>query len=97
MKHQESTPDPQGWIDYIESGGLDLSHANLQGINLLDFDLRKANLDWAILHNHPPSSISGYGFPGITDPGIRVEEVCPKLPDKQIKIWKIGKWEKIMN
>ena len=36
------------WIEYINSGGLDLRWADLQGVNLLDFDLRDAKLDFAI-------------------------------------------------
>ncbi|SVD25981.1 uncharacterized protein METZ01_LOCUS378835, partial [marine metagenome] len=65
--------------------------ADLQGVNLLDFDLRDAKLDFAILHNHPKSSVSGYAPPWPPHDGIDVrnEGVSPKLPEKHLLIWKI--------
>lgn len=86
--------NPMMWIEYINSGGLDLRWADLQGVNLLDFDLRDAKLDFAILHNHPSSSVSGYAPPMSHDssthsPIVSSDEVSPRLPEKQLRIWKI--------
>jgi uncharacterized protein YjbI with pentapeptide repeats len=61
LKHVDSMPDEQSFIDLVRSSGLDpavdLQFAGLQGVNLTDSDLRGVNLQGADLRGCYGTSI----------------------------------------